>query len=67
MSDEEKMLRAKFYLAPKETTIEQLRHMNETYTAYPGATKEQAEELYKKLMEFKNSLDSDGVKVIRRK
>lgn len=65
MTDEEKMLRAKFYLAPMSTSLEQLKEMNEKYTAYPGLTLDQAKELHAELMEFKNNLDPDGIKVIR--
>lgn len=45
MSDEEKMLRAKFYLAPKSISLDELKKMEVKYTAYPGLTIEQAKEL----------------------
>lgn len=63
MTEEEKMLRAKFYLAPTTVTLDQLKKMNDTYTAYPGLNKEQVEKLLKDLKNFKESLDSDGVAV----
>lgn len=63
MTEEEKMLRAKFYLAPKTVTLDQLKKMNDIYTAYPGLTKEQSEKLASDLNNFKQSLDSDGVAV----
>ena len=65
MTDEEKVLRAKFYLAPKTVSLDDLRKMNEKYTAYPGATQEQALEIYEKILKFKSNLDHDGVKVIK--
>lgn len=65
MTDEEKMLRAKFYLAPNTVSLDQLRAMNEKYTAYPGLTREQVEKLNSELMEFKSSLDPDGIAVYR--
>lgn len=55
MSENELQLRAKFYLAPKETTFEQLIEMNEKYTNYPGLTLEQAKETSLKIMELKNN------------
>lgn len=63
MTEEEKMLRAKFHLAPKSTDLDTLRKMNKEYTAYPGLNKEQAQKLYEDLQNFKQSLDSDGVAV----
>ncbi len=45
MTDEEKMLRAKFYLAPKTVSLDDLRKINEKYTSYPGLTFDQAKEL----------------------
>lgn len=63
MTDEEKMLRTKFYLAPSTVTLDQLRHMNQEYVAYPGLTKEQANKLYDNLQDFKLSLDNDNVGV----
>jgi len=63
MTDEEKMLRAKFYLAPASTSFEQLKEMNVKFTAYPGLTKDQANELYDTLQKFKASLDKDNVAV----
>jgi hypothetical protein len=65
MTEEEMKLRSKFYLAPKSMSIEELRKMDKKYTNYPGLTMEQAKETYNKILEFKNSLDSDGVKVIK--
>lgn len=56
MSENELQLRAKFYLAPKETTFEQLIEMNEKYTNYPGLTLEQAKETSLKIMELKNNV-----------
>jgi hypothetical protein len=63
MIDEEKMLRAKFYLAPASVSFEQLKEMNAKFTAYPGLTKDQANELYDNLQKFKESLDKDNVAV----
>jgi hypothetical protein len=65
MSDEEKLLRAKFYLAPKETSLDQLRKMNEENTAYPGLNNEQLNKLNKDLEYFKSQLDSDGILVYK--
>jgi len=63
MTDEEKVLRAKFYLAPSSTTLEELRRMEKEYTSYPGLTLEQAKKMYDEIMIFKNSLDHDNVGV----
>jgi hypothetical protein len=52
MNNEEKMLRAKFYLAPKSTTLQQLKEMDKKYTSYPGLTLDQAKESAKKLKSF---------------
>jgi hypothetical protein len=49
MTEEEIKLRTKFYLAPKTTSLEELRIMNEKYTSYPGLTLEQAKEAASKL------------------
>ena len=49
MTDEEIKLRTKFYLAPKTTSLKELRVMNDKYTAYPGLTLEQAKESFKNL------------------
>ena len=65
MTEEEIKLKTKFYLAPASTSIDELRRMDKEYTAYPGLTHEQALKLGRKVLNFKNSLDSDGVKVIR--
>lgn len=48
-NDNELALRMKFYLAPKETTYEQLIYLNDKYTAYPGLTVEQAAEVSQQL------------------
>ena len=53
MTQEEIQLRTKFYLAPKSTTIEELKTMNDKFTSYPGLTMEQAKETYNKILEFK--------------
>ena len=47
---DEQMLRMKFYLAPKDTTYEQLVELDEKYTAYPGLTLEQARETHSQLV-----------------
>jgi hypothetical protein len=65
MTEEEIKLRTKFYLAPASTSIDELRRMDKEYTSYPGATYEQAVELGRKVLDFKNSLDPDGVKIVR--
>jgi hypothetical protein len=65
MTEEEIKLRTKFYLAPASTSIDELRIMDKEYTSYPGLTMEQAKETYNKILEFKNSLDPDGVKIVR--
>jgi hypothetical protein len=44
MTQEEIQLRTKFYLAPKSTTLEELKIMNEKFTSYPGLTLDQAKE-----------------------
>ena len=62
MTEEEIKLRAKFYLAPNFIGLDQLKKMDKEYTAYPGLTHEQAVELSKKVSQFKNRLDADGVK-----
>ena len=49
MTEEEIKLRTKFYLAPKSTTLEQLREMDKINTSYPGLTLEQAKEAFNKL------------------
>lgn len=49
MTEEEIKLRSKFYLAPQSTTLDDLRAMDKKYTAYPGATQEQAKELYENI------------------
>ena len=49
MTEEEIKLRTKFYLAPKATSLEELRVMNKKYTSYPGLTLEQAREAANKL------------------
>lgn len=54
MNEEELALRIKFYLAPKNTTYEQLVQLNEKYAAYPGLTLEQARETHAHLMELKS-------------
>jgi hypothetical protein len=41
MTQEEIQLRTKFYLAPKSTTLEELKIMNEKFTSYPGLTIDQ--------------------------
>ena len=46
MTNEEQMLRSKFYLAPKNISLKELKEMDQKYTAYPGLTLEQARELY---------------------
>lgn len=63
MTDEEKMLRAKFYLAPASTTFEHLKELNAKFTAYPGLTKDQANELCDNLQKFKDSLDKDSIAI----
>lgn len=63
MTDEEKMLRTKFYLAPADTTVEKLREMNKTFTAYPGLTQDQANKVYNDLQMFKQSLNKDNIAV----
>jgi hypothetical protein len=55
MNNEEKMLRAKFYLAPKEVTLESLREMDKKYKSYPGLTQDQAIESAEKLKVYKKS------------
>lgn len=65
MTEEEIKLRTKFYLAPKSTSIEALRIMDKEYTNYPGLNKEQAKKLYDQLSNFKSSLNSDRVKIIK--
>lgn len=65
MTEEEIKLKSKFYLAPKSITLEELREMDKKYTAYPGLTLEQAIDLSIEISKFKNSLDPDGVKVIK--
>jgi hypothetical protein len=65
MTEEEIKLRTKFYLARVSTSIEELRTMDKEYTSYPGLTMKQAKETYNKILEFKNSLDPDGVKIVR--
>lgn len=47
---DEQMLRMKFYLAPKDTTYEQLVELDKKYTAYPGLTFEQARETHSQLV-----------------
>lgn len=49
MTDEEIKLRTKFYLAPKATSLEELRVMDEKYTSYPGLTLKQAKESFNSL------------------
>lgn len=49
MTDEELQLRSKFYLAPRSTTVEELKEMDATYTSYPGLTLEQAQQTATKL------------------
>ena len=44
MTQEEIQLRTKFYLAPKSTTLEELKTMNEKFTSSPGLTLDQARE-----------------------
>jgi len=55
MTEEEIKLRTKFYLAPKATSLEELRVMNEKYTSYPGLTLEQAKELSNRLKDYKKT------------
>ena len=55
MTDEEIKLRTKFYLAPKNTSLEELRVMNDTYTSYPGLTLEQAKESSNQLKDYKKT------------
>ena len=47
---DEQMLRIKFYLAPKDTTHEQLVELDKKYTAYPGLTLHQSREAYDQLV-----------------
>jgi len=49
MTDEEIKLRTKFYLAPKSTTLQELKEMDKKYTSYPGLTLDQAQNSAKKL------------------
>jgi len=65
MTNEEVVLRSKFYLAPKNYTLEDLKHLNNKYTAYPGLTQEQANKVYKEIQNFKNELDPDGIAVYK--
>jgi hypothetical protein len=55
MTEEEIKLRSKFYLAPKATSLEQLRVMNDKYTSYPGLTLEQAKESSNQLRDYKKT------------
>jgi hypothetical protein len=55
MNNEEKMLRAKFYLSPKEVTLESLREMDKKYKSYPGLTQDQAIESAEKLKDYKKT------------
>jgi hypothetical protein len=52
MNEEEIKLRAKFYLAPKNTTLEELKEMDKKYTSYPGLTLDQAKHTAQKLKPF---------------
>ena len=47
---DEQILRMKFYLAPKDTTYEQLVELDKKYTAYPGLTLAQAREAYSQIV-----------------
>jgi hypothetical protein len=49
MTNEELRLRRKFYLAPESTSLEELKELDTTYTAYPGLTLAQAQQLAEKL------------------
>jgi hypothetical protein len=55
MTEEEIKLRTKFYLAPKTTSLEQLKVMNDKYTSYPGLTLEQAKETSNHLKDYKKN------------
>ena len=55
MTEEEIKLRTKFYLAPKTTSLEQLKVMNDKYTSYPGLTLEQAKETSNQLKDYKKN------------
>jgi hypothetical protein len=46
MTEEEIKLRTKFYLAPKTTSLEELKVMNDKYTSYPGLIPEQTKESF---------------------
>jgi hypothetical protein len=52
MNEEELKLRAKFYLAPKNTSLKELKEMDKKYTSYPGLTIEQAKYTAQKLKLF---------------
>jgi hypothetical protein len=65
MNEEELKLRSKFYLSPKKITLEELKQMDEKYTSYPGLTLKQAKDLSEELLSFKNSLQKNGIKVIK--
>jgi hypothetical protein len=65
MNEEEIKLRAKFYLAPKNTTLEELKKMDKKYISYPGLTLDQSKSISKNLLAFKNSLDKDNIRVIK--
>jgi hypothetical protein len=62
MVNQEKVLRAKFYLAPKETTLDQLNEMDQEFTAYPGLTMEQAIEAGEKWRSFESGVWINGKK-----
>jgi|LakMenEpi03Aug12_release.lakeMendotaPanAssembly.Ray.scaffolds.fasta_scaffold4559383_2 hypothetical protein len=53
---DEQTLRAKFYLAPKNITYDELVKLNEKYTAYPGLTLDQAKYTHAQLMEMKSKI-----------
>jgi hypothetical protein len=49
VTEEEIKLRTKFYLAPKATSLKELKDMDKKYTSYPGLTLDQAKKLFNKL------------------
>ena len=49
MTEEEIKLRTKFYLAPKDISLDTLRQMDKEYTSYPGLSLKQAQATVAKL------------------